>query len=439
MMAIASVELLHRFRPAALALAALLAAFAFATAEAADAPVPLLEKGKTVDWWFAYKFNVTSFRGCGADSGNRTCPFGKTINTKVGANFSQQYVFASKANGTLEKGKGCLGMTMTDPVGATFDEIYNGSPFFLIWNDQFYGDPKIEGCGKGNCNSPWGHSKGMLAWNETGEGLVLQVTTPSWPAAGNAKHPRKAGNTLGCVSTQNNLNNAQHFFALKLDKAGVISVLKGLKNASVATDPANGQIARLGGPSDVRAAAEELGKKPKRVPAGKKSAEDLKIIQERLTPDVMLISKPSNLNVPPWQMVSALLEGASERSATWWASPQIFSTKKSTNIGCWEGELKLDNKKPGDVVIAKSGSWKGQKIGLIGGQNHAKVGVTTSGSKHYAIFGDLNQQGSINPVKGKCDSSQNGRGGMFFVVENDQLFKTLTDMLEGEDEPFKAK
>ena len=153
----------------------------------------------------------------------------------------------------------------------------------------------------------------------------------------------------------------------------------------------------------------------------------------------MLISKPSNLNVPPWQMVSALLNGASERTATWWASPQIFSTKKSTKISCWEGELKSDNKNPGEVIIAKNGSFGGRGLGLIGGQNHAKVGVTTSGTNHYAIFGDLNQQGTINPVKGLCNSSQNGRGGMFFVVKNDELFKTLSDMLEGEDEPFKAR
>ena len=409
---------------------------------AADAPVPLTEKGKPVDWWFAYKFNVTSFRGCGDGAPKRVCLFGNTINAKVGANFSQQYVFASSGGGDkgkLAMGKGCLGMTTTDPVGATFDSIYHGSPFFLIWNDQFYGDPKIEGCGTGNCNSPWGHSKGMLAWNENGDGLVLQVTTPSWPAAGSAKHPRKAGNTLGCVSTQNNINNAQHFFSLKLDKKGVLAVLAGLKNASVATDPANGQIARLGGPQEIRDAAEALGQKPVRKAPAKKTPEDLKIIQTQLTPDVMLISKPSNLNVPPWQMVSALLDGASERTATWWASPQIFSTKKSTKIGCWEGELKSDNKNPGDVIIAKNGSFGGRGLGLIGGQNHAKVGVTTSGSNHYAIFGDLNQQGTINPVKGACDSSQNGRGGMFFVVKNDQLFKTLSDMLEGEDEPFKAK
>jgi hypothetical protein len=33
----------------------------------------------------------------------------------------------------------------------------------------------------------------------------------------------------------------------------------------------------------------------------------------------------------------------------------------------------------------------GHSIGLIGGQNHAKIGVTKLGAKHYAIFGDLNQ------------------------------------------------
>ena len=254
---------------------------------AADAPVPLTEKGKPVDWWFAYKFNVTSFRGCGDGAPKRVCLFGNTINAKVGANFSQQYVFASSGGGDkgkLAMGKGCLGMTTTIRSALRFNSIYNGSPFFLIWNDQFYGDPKIEGFGKGNCNSPLGDSKGMLAWNENGDGLVLQVTTPSWPAAGSAKHPRKAGNTLGCVSTQNNINNAQHFFSLKLDKKGVLAVLAGMKNASVGTDPANGQIARLGGPQEIRDAAEALGQKPVRKAPAKKTPEDLKIIQTQPRP-----------------------------------------------------------------------------------------------------------------------------------------------------------
>src|SRR5207253_6991089 len=66
------------------------------------------------------------------------------------------------------------------------------------------------------CGGPWGHSKGTLAWNDAGEGFVLQVTTPSWPAAGSNKFPRKTdGNTLGCVK-DDNVEVSQHFFALKL-------------------------------------------------------------------------------------------------------------------------------------------------------------------------------------------------------------------------------
>jgi hypothetical protein len=138
-------------------------------------------------------------------------------------------------------------------------------------------------------------------------------------------------------------------------------------------------------------------------------------------------------------MVSVLLDSTSERTKTWWASPQIYSTVNTTKIGCLDldtaGEVR--NKKPGAVDIAKNGTWNGHSIGLIGGQNHAKIGVTTSGIKHYAIFGDLNQQGTINPPH--CDRSQNGRGGMFFVVENEDPFDSLSKLVEGESEPVKVK
>lgn len=67
-------------------------------------------------------------------------------------------------------------------VGATFNEVYNGDYSYVVWNDQFYAHPKLD-CAStnGNCSSPWGHSKGMLAWDASGDGLVLQVSTPSWP------------------------------------------------------------------------------------------------------------------------------------------------------------------------------------------------------------------------------------------------------------------
>jgi hypothetical protein len=159
------------------------------------APTPLLDKGHAVDWWFVFKFNTKSFPEC-SDGTPRECPFGGTAQ-EYHSGFGQQFVYASSEAPTLQKGSGCVGQTTTDPVGATFDQVYNNAFHYLIWNDQFYDDPAIAGCTKA-CRSPWGHSKGMLAWNDAGEGFVLQVSTPSWPAAGSAVVPRKTdGNTLG--------------------------------------------------------------------------------------------------------------------------------------------------------------------------------------------------------------------------------------------------
>ena len=216
---------------------------------AADAPVPLLKKGHPVDWWFIFKFNAKVFPGCGEDA-TRDCPFGGKVRAYKSA-FSQQFVFASSEDETLQKGSGCTGDTTDEPLGATFDEVYNNSYFFVIWNDQFYDAPPIASCVK-FCSGPWGHSKGMLVWNDAGEGLVLQVTTPSWPGAGSKAFPRENdGNTLGCV-IDNNVKVSQYFFALRLTKDDVLTVLKALQNASVATDPKNPQIVNNGGPEDIQ-------------------------------------------------------------------------------------------------------------------------------------------------------------------------------------------
>lgn len=383
-----------------------------------SAPTPLLAQGRPVDWWFVFKLNAGKFPDCGGAT--RECPFGGTVGKyKDGL----QYVFASSESPTLKQGQGCAGSTSTDPIGATFGQVYNGSYNYLVWNDQFYNDPPIQGCSGNSCSAPWGHSKGMLVWNDTGEGFVMQVTTPSWPAAGNKKHPRaNDGNTLGCIDDDNVLVS-QHFFALKLNKQDVVNVLRALQNASVVTDPKNVQIVSNGGPSDVQALVNSLGTRSK--------SDD--VVQSTLSSGVKLISKPSNLNVPPWQMVSATLGGASLRTATWWASPKIPTTTKTTAVKCWDDSLS----KPGAVQIATSGDWNGTEIGLIGGDgpnfNHAKIGVSISGDRHYAIFGDMNQQGSLSGPN--CKSSQNGRGGLFYVMENESLSGSIKSLLDGGTAP----
>src|SRR5450631_879975 len=244
-------------------------------------PTPLTQSGQPASWWFVFKFNAKSFPACGAASVTRSCSFGGTAQPYT--QYSQQYVFASDANPTLQKGHGCLGDTQTDPLGATFDEIYNQLFHFVVWNDQFYDAPKIQGCTQ-SCSAPWGHSKGTLVWDDAGEGMVLQVTTPSWPATASRDSPRATdGNTLGCV-TDNDVLVSQHFFALKLNKADVVLVLQALANSSVVTDPTKLQIVNNGGPADIQALVHGLG--------GISSSKTARMT--RLSSGVLLISKPSD-------------------------------------------------------------------------------------------------------------------------------------------------
>ncbi len=383
-------------------------------------PSPLLEQGHSVDWWFVFKFNAPSFPGCGnEDAQQRQCLFGGDAKNYA---FSQQFVYASSETPSLQKGGGCVGGTISDPLGATFDEIYNGNLFYVVWNDQFKDDPAIKGCSSGSCGGPWGHSKGILAWNEAGEGFVLQVTTPSWPAAGNKLFPRKTdGNTLGCIK-DDNVKFSQHFFSLKLTKDDLVAVLKALKNASIVTDSANQQIVNNGGPADVQSLVTSLGTK----------SHNTSIIKVQLSSGVGLISKPSDLPVPPWQMVSSELGSVPLRTATWWAYPQIYSTTATTKITCWDDSLG----EPGPVAIATTGRWDVEKFGLKGGENHAKIGVSTAGDKHFSIFGDLNQQGALSG--NNCSSSQNGRGGLFYVIDNKVLSDGITSLIEGDTAPTEA-
>ncbi|MBI3516769.1 MAG: hypothetical protein HY060_22285 [Proteobacteria bacterium] len=387
-------------------------------ARAADgAPTPLLKKGgQPVDWWFTFKFNAASFPGCGGAAAQ--CPFGGDPQKY---REGEQYVYASKTNPTLQKGSGCSGETDNDPLGATFGQVYNGTYNYVVWNDQFYDDPPIAHCTK-ECGSPWGHSKGMLAWNDAGAGVVLQVSTPSWPAAGSKRNPRTDGNTLGCIKNDDDIKVSQHFFALKLTKADVLIVLDGLANASIVTDIHNLQIVKKGGPTEILNKLEALGRK----------SSNTKVIDKKLSSGARVISKPSDLEVPPWQMVSAQLGGVALRAATWWASPQIPTTTTTAKPACWDGQLAT----PGPVAIATTGHWGDKAFGLKGGPgddfNHAKVGVSTTGSHPYVIFGDMNQQGALS---GNCKSSQNGRGGLFFVVENAKLHDSVAELIKGETAP----
>jgi len=393
-------------------------------------PCPLLAKGKpAVSWWFVFKFNAQSFPGC---DGKNKCPFGGDLQTyKVG----QHYAVASSDAPKLADGAGgCLGATTDDPVGASFDEIYNGDFHYVIWNDQPYGDPKIEGCSSSNdnCGAPWAHSKGVLAWNDAGEGFVMQVSTPSWPISGSANAARQSGNTLGCLKSPDNVLLSQHFFALLLSKEDVVAVLKGLANAGVATDnntDSSMMMISNGGPTDIQDLVSSLGTKP--------DTTTRHVVEAKLSSGVTFLSKSSGMDVPSWQFVSAELGGLNLRVATFYGTDKIASTTQAKKPACWDASLGV----PGEVENAKTGSWPdpstGDKVTLQFGSspsngNHAKIGVTTSG-KPMAIFGDENQQGGLGLVGTPgCAAAQNGRGGTFYAVQDPQLAESLGQLMAGE-------
>ena len=389
------------------------------------APLPMLQKGHPVAWWFVFKLNSGSFPKCGG-ADTRSCPFGGTVqNTPAYHNFGQQYVYASSETATLQDGsKDCVGTTTSDPVGASFDEVYNGAYHYVVWNDQPYGDPAGECSGSG-CDAPWGHSKGLVSWNDAGEGFVMQVSTPSWPLSGSAKFPRKTdGNTLGCIR-DNDVEVSQHFFALRLNKDDLVLVLQGLNNASVVTNPKNPQVVQNGGPPDVQELVNSLGTR----------SDNSAVLTGMLSTGAELISKPSKMTVPPWQMVSSVLGGVSLRTANWWTNPDALpSTTADTKMGCWDDSLV----NPGAVEIATTGHWSNTEFGLKGGVNpsgnHAKIGVSTAPGTSYAIFGDMNQEGSISGTN--CSASQNGRGGMFFVMNNPQLATSVSGLIAGQSAPL---
>jgi hypothetical protein len=92
-----------------------------------------------------------------------------------------------------------------------------------------------------------------------------------------------------------------------------------------------------------------------------------------------------------------------------------------------------------------SGHWEDRYFDLSGGasanHNHAKVGVSTSGEAPLVIFGDMNQQGSVSNAaqslsqEPSCARSQNGRGGLFFVVEDRILHDSVRDLIDGQTAP----
>jgi hypothetical protein len=194
----------------------------------------------------------------------------------------------------------------------------------------------------------------------------------------------------------------------------VALVLEALANSNVVTSAGESTIRHIGGPPAIQAAAARLGQ----------ARGAATVTDAVLSSGVRLISKSPTLWAPPWQVVSAALtppgsaHGPALKTATW-TPTTMHATTASGDPQCWGYALH-----PGPIAISRSGSYEHRQFGLGMGANHAKIGVSVD-APWYTIFSDLNEDGPLRPTdeRAGCKARQNGRGGMFFVVDN----KTLHD------------
>jgi hypothetical protein len=158
---------------------------------------------------------------------------------------------------------------------------------------------------------------------------------------------------------------------------------------------------------------------------GDRTPDDAKLEDFTLDSGVTLISKPATLHAPPWLVVSALLGSEPLRVATWVNGKGGLPSTHAIKPQCWSSDLAT----PGEIDVAINGK---DGIGLLGGNNpngnHAKIGVSLPPGHHLTIFGDMNEDGRLQT---DCKKEQNGRGGLFFVLDNADLWSNMSALLKG--------
>jgi hypothetical protein len=118
-----------------------------------------------------------------------------------------------------------------------------------------------------------------------------------------------------------------------------------------------------------------------------------------------------------WPLAARAMDAASSRPAS---TMSLSAARKTDSDSFW---LRMTRSMIRPLMLAQTTLQGG------GGpdDNHAKIGVSVSGN--HSIFGDMNQEGSLSGPD--CTVHQNGRGGLFFVVEDQVLSAGLRGLLGG--------
>jgi len=300
------------------------------------------------------------------------------------------------------------------------------------------------------CSSPYGHSKGALAYEESGTGFFLQGTTPNWPDPSQ----KSTYTPLGC-QLDSNTDLSQSFLGLTLDADTFSEMAPYIEAARLCstgtTSCRNGSAGHM---IDFNCTSEQT------------RAEDWSILDTAFSGtstsdmhsstysgttsggvDFKLIAKAEADAIPPWLLVASEL-GVDLGVSSWLDFNYGFASlcsgddySSATNQMCLvSDDLGISLNENGGAVqsvenaLAASFEINGVDLAwALWGEftsiaSHAKFAIASEFDNPWFVSGDENNQGWSCSTS--CSGSQSGRGGLFFALNNSEVHASIYDMLK---------
>jgi len=340
--------------------------------------------GKPVDWWVIIKWPSSLVDGS-TSCGCSECP--NTPKPGKGAGACYYYMDNTSSAPTWYGSGNCLN-TCDNALSKTIAQA-TGTNNFGVWNDAL--DQPWTSSGT-SCSAPRAHSKGMVCYDKEG-GFVLNVSTPHFPQ--DSSNP---GNSPAGCQNDDNLSYAQHFFCMSLDTS----------NLKVWGDAA--ENAKLCGSNNAWDVGDILSRTGK---PGGTTQPHVKLETMGGTPIVMTVKSGSDY-VNPWSIVSASL--GKELEVVSWTSLDDGSSGWG-NADCFSSSTYPAK---GMVQVATMGNQEHGIFKTVNSHTHAKFAISKGdNSGNWITLGSMNQQ-----------DSQAKRGGEFYSIQNEALWKALNAMIQ---------
>jgi len=138
----------------------------------------------------------------------------------------------------------------------------------------------------------------VLAWNDDGDGVVLQVTTLGVAGLRQQEVHAQERQYARLHQAAEQCSERAALLLREAQQDDVVHMLDALENSSVVTDVMPGGARHNGGPQEIKDRVKVLGQK----------SDSTEVKQFKLSTGILLVSKPSALHVPPWQMLSSVLD-----------------------------------------------------------------------------------------------------------------------------------